>query len=351
MTRSNLPALCLILTLAHPVAGLAQQPSLTIVVISGEDAVNVVQRRTAVAPVIEVRDANNLPVAGASVTFSVRTAGATFGNGVPTLSVVTNAAGQAAATGLTPTAAGALEIQAAASFQGQVATALITQTNVATAAAAAPATAAAGSGSAGGGMSGTTLGIVGAAAGGAAIAATQLGGEEPAATATAPPPPPAPTRTTYSATYTGQGQTSNIADNPADFVTCVETLTLTGTLTMSLTQEPTGTITGTASTVMRRTDTAVSSACPAGMVGQSSTVTWEIPVTGTVQSVQFSGESPIVSNLQPGSRTLKFTGRIENGTVVGTVVWSEAFGGLTSGERQLRFTARGSSTFDVSLRP
>ena len=34
----------------------AQSPDLKIVVIKGEDAVNVIQQRTAVAPVIEVRD-------------------------------------------------------------------------------------------------------------------------------------------------------------------------------------------------------------------------------------------------------------------------------------------------------
>ena len=36
-------------------------------VVAGEDAVNVIQQRTAVAPVIEVRDQNNQPVAGAAV--------------------------------------------------------------------------------------------------------------------------------------------------------------------------------------------------------------------------------------------------------------------------------------------
>jgi hypothetical protein len=40
------------------------QPALRIVVIEGEDAVNVIQQKTAVAPVIEVRDRNNLPVPG-----------------------------------------------------------------------------------------------------------------------------------------------------------------------------------------------------------------------------------------------------------------------------------------------
>src|SRR5574341_471697 len=88
---------------------IAQQPAgnLRIIVVAGEGAVNIIQQKTAVAPIVEVRDRNNLPVAGASVTFSVGGSGASFGTG-STLTVVTNAAGQAPAAGLTPTAAGAL---------------------------------------------------------------------------------------------------------------------------------------------------------------------------------------------------------------------------------------------------
>ncbi len=153
---------------------------LKIVVIAGEGAVNIIQQKTAVAPIIEVRDRNNLPVAGATVTFSVGGSGASFGTG-STLTVVTNAAGQATAAGLTPTAAGAVQINVTAAMQGQMATAAITQTNFATAQAAAAAGSggassggAAGAGAgAGGGISATTLGIVGAAVAGGAVAVTQ----------------------------------------------------------------------------------------------------------------------------------------------------------------------------------
>ena len=86
-------------------------------VIAGEGAVNIIQQKTAVAPIIEVRDRNNLPVAGATVTFSVGGSGASFGTG-STLTVVTNAAGQATAAGLTPTAAGAVQINVTAAMQG-----------------------------------------------------------------------------------------------------------------------------------------------------------------------------------------------------------------------------------------
>ena len=181
------------LLVAFCVAGMAsavligQQPSgsLQIVVISGEGAVNIIQQKTAVAPVIEVRDRNNLPVAGANVTFAIGGKGATFG-GASTLTVTTNAAGQATAAGLTPTAAGAVQVNVTAAFQGQMATAAITQTNFATAAQAAAAAgtgggasgggAAAGAGAGtGGGISATTIGLIGAAAAGGAVAAQQTG--------------------------------------------------------------------------------------------------------------------------------------------------------------------------------
>ena len=153
----------------------AQQPAggLKIVVIAGEGAVNIIQQKSAVAPIVEVRDRNNLPVAGASVTFSIGGgSGATFGGG-STLTVVTNAAGQATAAGLTPTAAGAIQVNVTAAFQGQLATAAVTQTNFATAQAAA----AASSGAAGGGGGGTSAAGAGAGAagGGGGISATTLG--------------------------------------------------------------------------------------------------------------------------------------------------------------------------------
>jgi hypothetical protein len=165
----------------------ASQSALRVVVIEGEDAVNVIQQKTAVRPVVEVRDRNNLPVSGAIVTFSIEGGkAATFG-GASTLTVATNAAGQAAVSGLTPSAAGAFQIQVSAAFQGQVATATIAQTNVLTAAQAAAAGASSASGASsgsgaggaggaagGGGLSTTTIAVAGAAIAGGAVAATQI---------------------------------------------------------------------------------------------------------------------------------------------------------------------------------
>ena len=179
------------LLLAALMLGATQQAAgLKIVVIAGEDAVNVIQQRTAVAPIVEVRDRNNVPVAGVPVTFTVGGSGASFAGGVNTITVTTNALGQATASGLTPTASGALRVTASAVLQGQTATATIAQTNVMTAAQAATAGAGGGSSTAGtgaaaagggGGLSVTTIGIVGAAVAGGAVAATQadlFGGKE-----------------------------------------------------------------------------------------------------------------------------------------------------------------------------
>lgn len=162
----------------------AAAPPLRIVVIEGEGAVNIIQQKTAVAPVIEVRDRNDQPVAGATVNFVVRGGRAAF-SGARTLTVTTNAAGRAAAAGFTPSGTGALQIGATATFQGQTAAAVtIAQTNVMTAAEAAALSSASAGGSGGGaaggagaggggGLSTTTLAVIGGAVAGGAIVAKE----------------------------------------------------------------------------------------------------------------------------------------------------------------------------------
>ncbi len=177
----------------------AQDAPLKIVVVEGEAGVNIIQQKTAVKPIVEVRDRNNQPVAGVIVTFSIEGGkAATFG-GSSTLTIATNAAGRAAVSSLTPNIAGTFQIQVSAAFQGQVATATIAQTNVLTAAQAAAAGAASGgsssaassggagggtggsagsvggaAGGAGGGLSATTIAVAGAAVAGGAVAATEV---------------------------------------------------------------------------------------------------------------------------------------------------------------------------------
>jgi hypothetical protein len=137
------PAALILSFLSLTAIALAQQApaqpasGLRIVVIDGEDAVNIVQQKTAVRPVVEVRDRNNLPVAGALVQFTIaRGAGVpagAFANGQSVVTATTDVAGRAAAANLQAVGPGTLRIQVQATFQGQSATATITQTNFATA--------------------------------------------------------------------------------------------------------------------------------------------------------------------------------------------------------------------------
>jgi hypothetical protein len=152
-----------------PALPAAQRPSpggLKIVVIAGEDAVNVIQQKTAASPVVEVRDRNDLPVGGATVVFSITGGRAVFAGGASQVTVTTNAAGRAAAAALSPTESGLIRIEIQTSFQGQTASATITQTNVATAADAAAQSASKPASSGGSGTAAGASGAAGAAAGG-----------------------------------------------------------------------------------------------------------------------------------------------------------------------------------------
>lgn len=221
-------------------ATIAQGDALRIVVIEGEDAVNIVQQKTAVAPVVEVRDRNNQPVAGAIVRFAIQQGRGSFA-GARTISVTTNAAGRAVAAGLTPTGNGALQIAASASFQGQTAVATITQTNVMTAAQAAGASsgassAASGGGAGSGGISGTTIGVVsGVAAAGTLVAVTQSGSSDV-------PPPAAPV--TYRGSFSMQSvYNSTTFSNGAVIGFCAnQPVSITGNVTVTLTAGGSGSI-------------------------------------------------------------------------------------------------------------
>jgi len=176
---------------------------LKIVVLEGEDGVNILKKKTAVKPVVEVRDKNNLPVASAYVTFAAPENGArvTFAHGNSTYSTLTDASGRATVHVMKAVGQGAFKIGIKASFQGHIATAAIAQTNYLTAAAAtaAGAGASAGGATAGGaaaggtaaaaGISGTMIGVIAgavAAGVGVAVAASKAGGGK----SSTPPPPP-----------------------------------------------------------------------------------------------------------------------------------------------------------------
>jgi hypothetical protein len=117
-------------------------PDLQIVILEGEDGVNVIKKKTAVKPVVQVRDKNKAPgaaliaagVAGAVVLFVLPENGATgkFPNGARWAQVTTDADGRAVAPEIRPIGKGALKIEIRASYQGQTITRSITQTNFAT---------------------------------------------------------------------------------------------------------------------------------------------------------------------------------------------------------------------------
>ena len=153
----------------------AQPPALRIVVLEGEDSVNIIERGTAVPTLVEVRDRNDLPVSGATVVFLLGDGGtATLNEGLQQVSVTTNALGQAEVA-VNPVASGPVELSVSATFGGETATAAIVQTNFATAAAA------------GGLGAGAIVGIAAAAAGAAVGVGVAVGGDD-----TPPPPPPPP---------------------------------------------------------------------------------------------------------------------------------------------------------------
>lgn len=278
-----------------PLDSAAQSPGLKIIVIDGEDAVNIIQQKTAVAPVVEVRDRNDLPVAGAVVKFSIQGGRATFG-GARTLTVTTNVAGRAAVSGFTPTASGAVQISASAAFQGQTAAVTIAQTNVMTAAQAAQAaTVASGAGGSGGGagaggaavggggggMSATTIGLVGAAIGGGALAATQLGGDGESGGETQPS---APKSVTYSGTYAGQlTQVLGTGLPPAG---CSSTSAVTGTVVMQLATSAGGVASGTAQ--VNHHNSEVANICLGYLQTPYSFRTPSQPVTGTADNLVFT---------------------------------------------------------------
>ena len=76
-------------------AGTPDDGGLRIIVLSGEDGVNIIKKKSAVRPWSKSGTIENLPVSGASVVFMAPNSGASaaFLNGSKALTVVTNSAG------------------------------------------------------------------------------------------------------------------------------------------------------------------------------------------------------------------------------------------------------------------
>ena len=329
----------------------AQAGGFKVVVIEGEDAVNIIQQKTAVRPVVEVRDRNNLPVPGVLVTFSIEGGKAATFSGASTLTVATNAAGQAAVTGLTPSVAGAFQIQVSALAQGQVVTATIAQTNVLTAAQAAAASAATSGGTAGssagggtggasgaaggGGLSATTIGIVGAAVGGGALVATQVVKEdEPAGPSS------------FTGPVTGQ-----IVSTIVGVETCVVTRALNGTMTISLDSQSSSAVNGKAE--ISGTDTVISQTCNGPI--HSDSFRNAFTITGTPASLGFRDQrtetrpgNPDATQTVISTLTLAFQGSLSGGVITGTLTFDEK--SETTGGRGGIIRESATGTFPITLR-
>jgi len=147
-------------------------------VLEGDGAINNIRLHRAKEPVVRVVDQDGHPIPNVAVTFVLPGdgAGGTFADGKASLTAMTDETGQAVGHGLRPNgSAGQFQIRVTTSFQGQVATTNISQTN------AEPAQ---------GGASSKTILILalvgGAAAAGAAIALGK--GKSSSSTGTTTPP-------------------------------------------------------------------------------------------------------------------------------------------------------------------
>jgi hypothetical protein len=145
---------------------------LKIVVLQGANAVNNVKTRVVTEPVVEIRDARDLPVAGADVVFQLPAAGpgGTFPDSSLTYTTRSNARGQAAAAPFVPNhEVGRFYIKVTATSNGQTASLAIAQQNALEMIAPARR-----------GLSRRwkiLIAVGAAAAGGAAFAATRIGGD------------------------------------------------------------------------------------------------------------------------------------------------------------------------------
>ncbi len=174
---------CMLLA-ALPAAGLAQEGTLTVVVLEGEGAFNNIKRKLARDLIVEVRDEYGKTVTGAEVVFTLPEGGpgAVFAGGSRKFTTASNASGRAQTTGLKPNSKeGRFNIKVSAAMAGKSGSTIISQSNTL----------------AGGvvgvekhGMSGKTkaliVALIAGGAGGGAYAATRGGGGSAAAAGPVP---------------------------------------------------------------------------------------------------------------------------------------------------------------------
>lgn len=177
---------------------------LLIEIVKGDDATYNPRELTTQEFIVEVRDDNDKPVAGATVIFFLpeRGAGGQFPGGAKTLTVQTDQLGRATAEGFLPgTETGEFQIRVEARYQGASGETMITQRVVAPSAPQVVPS----SGGGGGGLSAAAiLGIV-AAAGAAVAVAVVVGGGGGDGTPPGGGPPTTPTTTITPGTPTVGG--------------------------------------------------------------------------------------------------------------------------------------------------
>src|SRR6266852_1902411 len=125
--------LVLLNQLSTPAWSQQNPASLQIVIVEGEGALNNIKQRVNRDPIVQVEDENHKPIAGAAVVFTLpnQGPGGTFENGSNTLTTTTNNLGQAVARGIRfNNQVGSMQMRITASFGGQTATAVMTQTNL-----------------------------------------------------------------------------------------------------------------------------------------------------------------------------------------------------------------------------
>jgi hypothetical protein len=101
-------------------------------VVEGDGAINNIRLHRAKEPIVRVVDSAGQPLPNVAVTFLLPETGAsaTFAAGLSSLTTMTDAGGQAVGRGLRPNDhAGQFQIRVTASYQGEAATAIVTQTN------------------------------------------------------------------------------------------------------------------------------------------------------------------------------------------------------------------------------
>src|SRR5206468_3212900 len=142
------------------------------------------------------------------------------------LTVTTNGAGRAAATGLTATGRGAVQIAASAAFQGETAAVSIAQTTVMTAAEASSVASGTGAAGAGGGLSHGAIAAIAGGAGAGIAGAVIASRRVPPKTLTGP--------------FSGQLVMTMTVVSQSGSDSCASTRSINGTMTIQLEERSDG---------------------------------------------------------------------------------------------------------------